>query len=129
MANGSLRRLSRTRLGKQFSEGARLLWGAIAPGTISEAAGRLVCTKGMVTHWLYGDSRPGATWAAKVQDIYGVPADTWGRDPTEAFTLPAVESNAQEDASLAATGTDDARSPATITRTNTTPGLGPSSKS
>lgn len=87
----SPRRLARTRFGKDFSEGARLLWLAISGMTQSDAKDRIGCSAGMLTHWLYGDRRPSAEWLARIEDAFDVPAGEWGRPPTEPFTLPAVE--------------------------------------
>lgn len=80
---------SRTTIGKSGpSEGARLLWIAIGSESHYAAAARIGVGAGTLLHWLYCDRRPDAIRAAKVQDVYGVPADTWGRDPSEHFAIP-----------------------------------------
>jgi hypothetical protein len=105
------RRLNRQRFGDRFSEGARLLWLAIAGDTQAAASIQLGCAKGMLTNWLYGDRSPSAPWLTKIQDEYGVPADAWGRPPVQTFTLPAVAQAADDQGDSGngrATGTDSA---------------------
>lgn len=84
------------------------MWLAIAGEPLLRAAERVGCSAGMLTHWLYGDRRPTAEWLTKIEDRYGVPAASWGREPTETFTLPASADDSGEHpaADVAPTGTD-----------------------
>jgi transcriptional regulator with XRE-family HTH domain len=81
---------SRTKIGKVGpSEGARLLWRAIdGKETMYSAAKRLGVSAGTFSRWLYCDRRPSAAWCARIQDVYGIPADAWGRTPTQHFEIP-----------------------------------------
>jgi transcriptional regulator with XRE-family HTH domain len=72
------------------------MWLAIAGQPLLRAAERVGCSAGMLTHWLYGDRRPTAEWLTKIEDAYGIAAGEWGRLPSEAFQLPAVEQAAEE---------------------------------
>lgn len=90
MAIGS----SRTELGDRFSEGARLLWCVLSDrgwsqGELTRAIG---AKPGVVPRWLYGDTKPGWTWATKLRDMFGITFETWTVEPTLPFVPPAARS-------------------------------------
>ena len=39
---------------------------------------------GVVSRWLYGEKRPSAVWAARIEEVTGVPASAWGKEPSRA---------------------------------------------
>lgn len=84
--------LSRTTLGPRFSEGARLLWDAMSRLSLSQwGLTRLLGTKpGVVSRWLYGDTRPGWDWANKILSACDVPLDAWTKPSSVRFVPPAA---------------------------------------
>jgi len=88
------RSLLRRTLGRQFSEGARLLWFELGKrGWDQSAAAReLGTSSGTVNRWLYGERRPSAEWAARIESVLAIPARTFGEPPTQEFEPPAAES-------------------------------------
>jgi len=47
----------------------------------------LGCATGVVSRWIYCDRRPSTPWPTKIEEVYGVPASAWGREPTERWKL------------------------------------------
>ena len=82
---------TRTHLGEQFSEGARLLWLAMEERGWSQAqlAKSIAAQPGVVPRWLYGDRKPSWDWAATLRDSFGISLDAWTVAPTQPFRLPA----------------------------------------
>lgn len=83
---------TRTELGESFSEGARLLWLAMqergwSQGQLTKA---LEAKPGMVSRWLYGDTKPGWDWAEKIREVVGIAFDAWAMKPTASFVPPAA---------------------------------------
>jgi len=85
--------LYRTRLGSLFSEGARLLWLALADRKLSQAdAERLLGSpQGQLSKWLYGERRPGLKWAVLIQAQFDIPPETWRLAPSRKFVPPAAQ--------------------------------------
>lgn len=83
---------TRTTLGPQFSEGARLLWAAMesrgwSQGQVAKA---IDAKGGVVPRWLYGDIRPGWDWAKILRDTFCIPLEAWTLEATEPFIPPAA---------------------------------------
>ncbi len=90
---------TRTTLGKQFSEGARLAWLALAKRgwTASDLRERMTGTSGEILgvgvadRMLYGDSLPSLLSATQIEKLLGVPSAAWTRPPSRSFVLPAAK--------------------------------------
>jgi len=96
-------RENRTDLGIHFSEGARRLWLVLKErGPQSKLAAELSVSTGQLTHWLYGDRRPNAKSAAKIQAALDIPAGLWGTDPLGKFEAPAAIAHDERRAGRAA---------------------------
>lgn len=83
---------TRRELGKQFSEGARLLWQEKAErGWTQGALMRAIGAKpGVVQRWLYGDTKPSWKWASKLEEAFGIPLKAWTLEPKVPFIAPAA---------------------------------------
>lgn len=81
----------RVGLGREFSEGARLLWDRVTAGTVTAAS--LATTTGLdesaVHMHLYGDRRPRAD-AREHYATLGIPVAAWDKRPAKPFALPAL---------------------------------------
>jgi transcriptional regulator with XRE-family HTH domain len=95
------RKLLRTNLGLNFSEGARLLWLKMQRKGWSQTdlAGKLETSSGVVCRWLYGDRRPTLEFALVIQRVLGIAAGLWHAKPVTKFVLPANDARPR-------TGTD-----------------------
>lgn len=84
---------SRTHLGPKFSEGARLLWEAKVSQQLSieELRRRIKASSGMVNLWLYGDKRPGLTYAHRLYVEFGIAVTLWTQKPTATLVLPVSQ--------------------------------------
>lgn len=82
-------RFWRRTLGTEFSEGARLLWGAVE-SNLEDLADRIGINSGQLAKLIYGDRRPSIELAVRIQDILGIPAVEWARPPTTSFVPPAA---------------------------------------
>ena len=82
----------RTHLGPLFSEGARLLWMAMGTKRVSAEDVRrdVEASSGAVAKWLYGDKRPGISYAQRLEQSFGVPMVAWTQQPTVTFVPPAA---------------------------------------
>jgi hypothetical protein len=83
---------TRTHLGEQFSEGARLLWLAMeergwSQGQVAKA---IEAKSGVVPRWLYGDTKPSWDWAVVLRDTFRIPLEAWTIAPTVEFVPPAA---------------------------------------
>lgn len=86
------RKLNRTTLGSCFSEGARLLWLALAERKWTQAMAetKIGTAAGLVNRWLYGDQRPGLAYALALQKLFNIPLVAWNQEPKKRFELPAL---------------------------------------
>jgi len=111
----------RLTLGEEFNEGARQLWllmerrGWDQADVIREIEhATKKNARGLLPRYLYGDQRPGAVWAHRIELAVGVDAGLWGQPPREPFTPPARAAavaalsaeTASADARLSKTGTE-----------------------
>lgn len=82
----------RRAVGPRFNEGARLLWAALASkgDSIRAIETKAGASVGSSTKWLYGDVKPMTAARFEIQKIWGVPAEAWDQEPTEAFVPPAL---------------------------------------
>lgn len=80
----------RVALGRNVTEGTRLLWAELARrGWSQEDLRRSVhVARGVVGRWLYGDRLPDLASATKLQRLLGIPIEAWSAGPTEPFSLP-----------------------------------------
>lgn len=83
----SPRRPFRDQPGPKPSEGARLFCLVLRRRrlTPAEATKLLGAPTGMVTRLAYGDRKPAADWANRIERVFGVPAATWGQKPSRPF--------------------------------------------
>lgn len=99
--------LYRRRLGKKFSEGARLVWIKLKrrKWTQAELARQLGGRdRGTVSHWLYGDTRPDLDALLLFKSVLKIPVEAWAKPPTEPFEPPGAddaEGNAETEAGAA----------------------------
>lgn len=82
----------RTKLNTHFCEGTRLLWVLIEErgmgrNEIRHAAG---VAAGVVTRWLYGDTRPSGDIRMRLRDAFDIPLESWTQPPTQVFIPPAA---------------------------------------
>lgn len=100
----------RRTLGTKFNEGARLLWLALAERRWSRErlAEQLGCNSGAVHRWLYGERKPGTSYATKLAALLAIPTDAWGRAPTAEFQPPGA-SHVAAHASLSALDAEERR--------------------
>jgi hypothetical protein len=82
----------RTKLGPKFSEGARLLWLQLEALNITAAdvQREIKASSGSASCWLYGDKRPGRTFAQRLEEKFGVPVSAWDQPTTVIFVPPAA---------------------------------------
>lgn len=82
----------RRKLGKRFSEGARLLWVEIERRGLGRgpAADLIGWSRGSLTRLLYGDSKPNVDTAALILQQFGIPISSWAESPTVEFVPPAL---------------------------------------
>ena len=97
---------TRTHLGSQFSEGARLLWVAMesrgwSQGQLTKA---VAARPGVVPRWLYGDTKPSWDWAKKISGLFGIALEAWTLEPTAPFVPPAARE--EPSPKLPSSGTD-----------------------
>ncbi len=85
-------RLSRPRLGKYFSEGARQLWLAMSRMKLSQTdvARQIGTSSGQVSQWLYGGRRASLRWALTLEKELGIAASDWARTPVRPLEPPAA---------------------------------------
>lgn len=99
------RQVTKATLGAEFSEGARLLWKALAAEGLSQSQGarEVKADTGLFSRWLYGERKPGRTWANAVAERFHVAPNAWDVAPTEPFAPPgaATDPNAVADARAA----------------------------
>lgn len=89
---------TRTTLGRNFGEGARLAWLALRrlEWTASDLRERMTGPTGdtigvgVVDRILYGDGLPSIGSAAQLHELLGVPFTAWTKAPTRPFVLPAA---------------------------------------
>jgi ribosome-binding protein aMBF1 (putative translation factor) len=86
------RRPHRTELGNHFSEGARLLWLAVAArdGSQTVLAHEIHVGVAVLNRWLYGERKPSRQFAAIIEARLGIPASAWDAKVRGRFVLPAV---------------------------------------
>jgi len=91
-------RTTRTDLGENFSEGARLSWLALrARGwSVADLRARMVGPRsgepmagGVLDPVLYGDRLPSFALAGQLAAALGVPVEAWARKPARRFVLEA----------------------------------------
>ena len=75
----------RTTVGRFPTEGAAHLRAVLAERGLTQAGAEdlLGSPRGQLNHWIHGDRVPGARWAAKLEETFGIPARGWG------VTIPA----------------------------------------
>lgn len=78
----------RDELGPKFSEGARLLWLALASRKWSprDFARALDVSQGAAYRYLYGDRTPDRLHAQQIQKLLGISPDEFDRATTRKFT-------------------------------------------
>jgi hypothetical protein len=87
-----MRQASRRTLDDKFSEGARLLWIAVAAHGWNQAAAAkaIGMPSGQLSKFLYGVRKPGREWATKLHEKLLIPLATWDMPSTIAFEPPAA---------------------------------------
>lgn len=84
--------------GKDFSEGARLIWEALDSGwTVHSIAEGIGCKRMAVHRYMYGDSRPSRKTSLALQSLLGIDPHLFDVAPSKPFAPPGVS---------AATGTE-----------------------
>lgn len=81
----------RTKLGKDFSEGARQLWIELEKRGLDSAslALKLGVSRGAIWRMLVGDRSAGIDLAVAIEKELGIPVATWTRKPSRPFVLPS----------------------------------------
>lgn len=82
----------RQKVGKCFSEGARLTWDELARRGMNIASGAklLGWHRGQLARALYGDCVPGIHLLSDVKRVFGVDPETWAQEPSVQFVPPAM---------------------------------------
>lgn len=77
----------RQTLGARFSEGARLLWLALAKDGIEHAAAakRLGIDRAVFSRLIYGDAVPPIAVLARVDEEFRIAPASWAKPPTTPF--------------------------------------------
>ena len=88
-----MRTFRRAHLGRNFSDGARQLWGRLKEKslTIEDLAKIGRWSRGAAHHWLYGDRRPSLATAVVLQKELGIPVCAWSTAPRRPFSLDRAE--------------------------------------
>ena len=79
----------RRRLGKRFSEGARLLWSAMLRAGLSQEALRVELRrpKGVIGRWLMGERLPDGESRGRLFKRFGIQPQAWDQKPTKPFSI------------------------------------------
>lgn len=82
--------MSRTYVGKKFSEGTRLMWQFKDEKklTVRGLATLLGWNPGKVSRYLNGDGDPSVHTAVEIEEKLGIPCKAWTLEPTKEFVLP-----------------------------------------
>lgn len=71
-------RRTKAGVGRRFSRGAQLLAAALQErGWSQTKLKREMATDHAISHWLYGERRPGLEAAIHLRDLLGIPVDAW----------------------------------------------------
>lgn len=80
---------SRKHLGKDFTEGARLLWQHARPSHRALAK-KLGISTSFMHSLLFGDVLPGLTTLQACERVCGIPLSAWSEGPKKHFVPPAA---------------------------------------
>lgn len=87
--------LTRTTLGKYFSEGSRLLWAEFIKSGLKnfrDAEREWDLGAGTLNRLLYGERGAGRTISVKLRDRLGIPIESWSTKPSRDFKVPHAPS-------------------------------------
>ncbi len=77
--------------GKNFSEGARLIWEALDCGwTVHSIAEGLKCERMAVHRYMYGDSRPSRQASLAIKALLNIDPALFDAEPTKPFAPPGA---------------------------------------
>ena len=76
--------ISRTTLGHRLSEGARLLRQTLIERKLTqlETERLLGIPRGMLNKWLHCKQAPGIEFAVRIEQMLGIPVESWVQKPT-----------------------------------------------